>query len=364
MQQGYLIIADISGYTAYLTGTELAHAQDILSKLIQTILDIYRPPIELVELEGDAGYVYLPGSDASAQTLLDVIEGAYFAFARQRDSIAHVAPCVCAACRNVPLLDLKFVVHFGEFAVQRLAGRAKPIGPDVILVHRLLKNQIADVMGTHAYVFFTDAALQRAGLDAAVLGLRRHHEEYEHLGEVSGAVLDLVPRGEQERALRRVRLDAAAARSQCAVEVAAPARGRLGVSHAPGASRPLGARPGRHRGGRQRACPRRARRSRPGWRGARLAAVQVLHREPPARHAAYAEWRVDDRANAHARRHARGLVCAPAEGLRASLGFTLGRGKLLASQEAGGDRLRAVLGAEWAPSDGPTSAAAAEAPTP
>lgn len=132
--------------------------------------------------------------------MLDVIEGAYFAFARQRDSITQMAPCVCAACRNVPLLDLKFVVHLGGFAVQHLAGRGKPIGPDVILVHRLLKNHIAEVMGLHAYVFFTDAALTRLARDPAALGMRRHGEEYEHLGEVGGAVLDLVVRREQARA--------------------------------------------------------------------------------------------------------------------------------------------------------------------
>jgi hypothetical protein len=47
---------------------------------------------------------------------------------------------------------------------------------------------------------------------------------------------------------------------------------------------------------------------------------------------------------------------APAEGLRASLGFALGRGKLEAHQRAGGERLCSVLATEW------TAGVAASAP--
>src|SRR6266566_5064599 len=39
-----LVIADISGYTGYLAGVELDHAQDILADLIDTIVGALRPP--------------------------------------------------------------------------------------------------------------------------------------------------------------------------------------------------------------------------------------------------------------------------------------------------------------------------------
>ncbi len=348
MQHGYLIIADISGYTAYLTGTELTHAQDILSKLIQAILDAYQPPIELVELEGDAVYVYLPGADAGGPAVLGAIEGAYFAFARQRDSIAHLAACVCAACRNVPMLDLKLVVHFGEFAVQRLAGRVKPIGPDVILVHRLLKNRIAETMRLHAYVFFTDAALGRLGLDGAALGLRYHREEYEHLGEVNGAVLDLAARWEQERALRRLRLDAAAARCQHAVEVPAPpavvwayltrpifrARWEPGVSAAAEDVDPPA--PHEHGDGAQASTLL-------DWRPFEYYTVSRALDTPLAPRVNLTTELTPMPGGTRV-----AWYCAPDAGLRAALGFSLGRGKLLASQRLGGERLTSILAAEWA----------------
>ena len=39
-------------------------------------------------------------------------------------------------------LDVKFVVHHGEFIRQKMSGREELAGRDVILVHRLLKNDV------------------------------------------------------------------------------------------------------------------------------------------------------------------------------------------------------------------------------
>ena len=48
------LIADISGYTSYLAGVELDHAQDILADLIGTVVTALRPNFRLAKLEGDA----------------------------------------------------------------------------------------------------------------------------------------------------------------------------------------------------------------------------------------------------------------------------------------------------------------------
>jgi len=37
-QHGYLVLADISGYTSYLAGTELEHAHEVLTELLETIV--------------------------------------------------------------------------------------------------------------------------------------------------------------------------------------------------------------------------------------------------------------------------------------------------------------------------------------
>jgi hypothetical protein len=50
------LIADISGYTRYLAGVELDHAQDILADLIGSVVTALRPNFALAKLEGDAAF--------------------------------------------------------------------------------------------------------------------------------------------------------------------------------------------------------------------------------------------------------------------------------------------------------------------
>ena len=55
-----LLIADISGYTSYLAGAELDHAQDVLADLMTTVVGALRPAFRLAKLEGDAAFTYRP----------------------------------------------------------------------------------------------------------------------------------------------------------------------------------------------------------------------------------------------------------------------------------------------------------------
>ena len=43
------------------------------------------------------------------------------------------------------------VAHHGSVARQRMAGREELVGSDVVVVHRLLKNRIAEDLGVPAY---------------------------------------------------------------------------------------------------------------------------------------------------------------------------------------------------------------------
>jgi hypothetical protein len=54
IQQGYLWLADISGYTSFVAGTELEHSQDILSELLEVILTRIKPHLTIHKIEGDA----------------------------------------------------------------------------------------------------------------------------------------------------------------------------------------------------------------------------------------------------------------------------------------------------------------------
>jgi hypothetical protein len=200
--EGYLVLADISGYTGFLTGTEVEHAQAIMEEIISRILAHVRAPFKLVKLEGDAVFFYAPGAALpDAERLLDALEACYCDFRDHLMQMHRSTTCQCAACRAIPTLDLKFLAHYGSYLVQRLAGTEDLAGPDVILVHRLLKNGIVEQTGTKAYLFFTDAC--RSHLRHP-LDLPRYSTDYEHLGTVAGSVEDLTARWQAQVEARRV----------------------------------------------------------------------------------------------------------------------------------------------------------------
>lgn len=195
-----LVVADISGYTEYLAGVELDHAQDVLADLLTTVVHAFRPRFKLSKVEGDAAFVYAPVGALDGSILLDKIEGSYFQFRQRLLSIRQASTCRCQACALIPNLDLKIIAHHGEAAFHTVAGRRELVGTDVILVHRLLKNSISG----RAYAFLSDACISATALDPEALGMQRHTETFEHVGEVGGWVHDLERawKGMQER--RRV----------------------------------------------------------------------------------------------------------------------------------------------------------------
>lgn len=203
-ERACLVIADISGYTGYLAASELDHAQDVLADLLEVVVGGMAPVLRLAKLEGDAVFTYAPEANVDGPMLLDAVENCYFAFRRRLRSIRQASTCQCNACVLIPNLNLKFCVHDGAFVRQRIAGQEELAGRDVILVHRLLKNSVAAALGLHGYGLFTAASVDALRLDPAALGMRKHREDYEHLGEVRGYVHDLEARWTQEQAVRRV----------------------------------------------------------------------------------------------------------------------------------------------------------------
>ncbi|MEP6872599.1 MAG: DUF2652 domain-containing protein [Anaerolineaceae bacterium] len=190
-RQGYLLLADISGYTAFLTGTELEHAQAIIHELTTLIRERLVPPMRFVKLEGDAVFCYAEEeSFRDGERLLELVEVCYFDFCNRLLDMTRETTCRCDACAAIPSLGLKFIAHYGTFVIEWDAEREDLAGPDVILLHRLLKNAISDGDGPKAYAFFTEACLQRL---PPMFNLPRHTEVNEAFGETRGGVHDLAP---------------------------------------------------------------------------------------------------------------------------------------------------------------------------
>lgn len=198
-RHGCLVIADIGGYTRYLSGVELEHSTDILADLLQTVVDALEPNFRIAKIEGDAVFAYDEG-EADGAVVVDALTGAYTAFMRRRRTVTELTTCPCDACRSIDDLGLKMVAHRGDFAMHEIAGGTELVGRDVILVHRLLKNDVVSRTGIGDYALYTDPLVRELELAPAALGWWSHTEAYDDVGEVDVHVDDLGSRWRDEAA--------------------------------------------------------------------------------------------------------------------------------------------------------------------
>jgi hypothetical protein len=191
---GYFLIADITGYTSYLSDSELEHAQQTLTALLDLLIKHTRPPLIISRLAGDAVISYGLGENFfQGQTFIELIEDTYVAFRSAIDRMVMNTTCSCKACANIPQLDLKFFIHYGEFGLQKFDDYEEMIGPDVIVIHRMLKNSVSETTGVQAYALYSDTAIHQLGLEDFCESLIFHEEIYEHLGTVSLWIQDMHP---------------------------------------------------------------------------------------------------------------------------------------------------------------------------
>jgi Protein of unknown function (DUF2652) len=203
VDRGTLLLADISGYTAFLQAVGAAHAADmaagtfvpeaypLLTSLIDGIVEQVAPPFVLSKLEGDAVFAFAPEGDPDVrgQAVLDCLNACYEGYRGRLEEARDLMTCTCDACLSIGGLELKFVLHHGEYIVQSVAGHQELLGPDVTISHLLLKNHAADLVGRSAYALVTDPAA--AHLDIPLERALPITEQYEHYPPVRGTVLPL-----------------------------------------------------------------------------------------------------------------------------------------------------------------------------
>jgi hypothetical protein len=198
-RHGCLLIADIGGYTRYLSGVELEHSTDVLADLLQTVVDALDANFTIAKIEGDAVFVYDEG-EADGAVVVDAVNGAYMAFMRRRRTVTELTTCGCEACRAIGGLGLKVVAHRGDFGTHEIAGGTELVGRHVILVHRLLKNEISGRTGIGDYALYTDALVRELELVPEALGWRSETEAYDDVGRIAVHVDDLEARWRDETA--------------------------------------------------------------------------------------------------------------------------------------------------------------------
>lgn len=159
-----LMLADISGYTGFMTAHRkaLAHGQMIITELLQTLIAQIESPLEISKLEGDAVFLYAVKEETDG-----VWEGArarigstflrfFEVFSDRLRDLTAASVCSCHSCANIDKLRLKLIVHSGDALFYKIGNFFELSGVDVIIAHRLLKNSV----GADQYILLTEPAYQ------------------------------------------------------------------------------------------------------------------------------------------------------------------------------------------------------------
>lgn len=169
IQPTCLVIADISGYTRFIRDrrTSLLHAEQIITDLLDAVIDQSQNPLQLNKLEGDAALLYARCGGNPTQAATDVMAQAhrfFEAFHARRNQLIQESDggCGCDACTGIGTLRLKVILHLGDVLIKRVRQFEELAGEPVIIIHRLLKNSVE----ANEYLLMTEAFHAASGATA------------------------------------------------------------------------------------------------------------------------------------------------------------------------------------------------------
>lgn len=189
-----IIIPDISGFTQFIGENQLLHAQQIIAELLEGILDADELGLNVSEIEGDAILFYKFNCELNIKVIIDQCKNMFLNFHAHLHSMNQEHNCDCNACESLQHLSLKFIIHAGKLGSVMIRDFCKLFGLDLIIAHRLLKNDITH----HEYVLFTDTFIKWCNgkkIQEQMIGEKVHHgvTTYNSIGEIPYTYFDLSP---------------------------------------------------------------------------------------------------------------------------------------------------------------------------
>jgi hypothetical protein len=137
-----IYIPDISGFTKFVTETEIDHSTHIIEELLEIIIDSNEINLKVSEIEGDAVLFYRFGEPPTAEEIVKQSKDLFIRFHEHLKLYERDRVCQCGACSTAQNLTLKMVAHYGELNEVKVRDRSKLLGEAMIVAHRLLKNDV------------------------------------------------------------------------------------------------------------------------------------------------------------------------------------------------------------------------------
>jgi len=187
-----ICIPDISGFTRFMSDTNIELSAKVIPALLNEIIYANEVGLKVSEIEGDAVLFFKKGELPTFRDLINQCKSFFTQFYQQLDVLSKKYSDE-KGIGNVPKLGLKIILHFGEDVESvQIGNRIKLMGEDVIVAHRLLKNNINDdeylLISDQLLNQYKDEVIER---DFGWGKLQDSDERYKHIGEVNYSYVKL-----------------------------------------------------------------------------------------------------------------------------------------------------------------------------
>lgn len=186
----FLFLPDISGFSAFVNQTEINHSKHIIAELMDLLLKANKLRMDVVEIEGDAIFFFSQNQIPTLEELFTQTESMFLVFHNHLEEYEAHRICKCGACSTAHQLTLKFIAHSGPVELIKIGKFKKLHGNDVIVSHRLMKNEIA----SDEYLLVTKNLLDEMDSDgfspAEQFNAKEAVSDYENTGQVKYTYFD------------------------------------------------------------------------------------------------------------------------------------------------------------------------------
>ncbi|OON67755.1 DUF2652 domain-containing protein [Hymenobacter sp. CRA2] len=184
-QPALLLIPDISGFTRFIEEANHPQAPHLVADLLEILIEANCSDLQVAEIQGDAILFYRLGPPPPVAELVQQCRRIFLDFQNYLRVVARDTDSELSAALQEAGLTIKIIGHYGRVSVADIREFKKLLGRDVIVAHRLLKNNVAGseyVLLTEDYFRTQDPAeVERC---FAWTRLQRSATAYEYLGEI------------------------------------------------------------------------------------------------------------------------------------------------------------------------------------
>ncbi len=190
-----ICIPDISGFSEFMSETDFELSSKVIPTLLNNIIYSNEIGLKVSEIEGDAVLFYKSGEMPSLKNLIEQSAYFYTEFYKQLDVLREKHKEDKEAMAIPEILGLKIILHYGEeVALTKVGTRIKLFGEDLIVAHRLLKNDIE----INEYLLLSKGLAdyyRNENLEENFEWgtLKESSTAYNHLGEIGYNYIDLRP---------------------------------------------------------------------------------------------------------------------------------------------------------------------------